>query len=215
MLRDAEVGVQRLEADARRAGRGVLLRRPAAADQDRSRRGLLQGQALAGEVDEVAQQRHHGLCHVCLERPALDRQRHSDERRDVAGCGSRAVEDALALDRSAGGLQPEPARRLLDRVQLDPDRQPRAVRRGGAREHGRREQRVRLALERTEEAAAHRRREIGRDAAEIGSREELDLEAGRAFDRRLPLHRSEVRLGVGGEQAAGQLDLQIDAELRR
>ena len=38
---------------------------------------------------------------------------------------------------------------------------------------------------------------------------------GRAFDRRLPLHRSEVRLGVGGEQPAGQLDLQIDAELRR
>ena len=48
VLRDAEVGVQRLEAD-----RGVILRRPATADQDRSRRGLLQGQALAGEVDEV------------------------------------------------------------------------------------------------------------------------------------------------------------------
>ncbi len=86
---------------------------------------------------------------------------------------------------------------------------------GSAREHGRREQRVRLALERTEQASAHGRREIRRDEAEIGSREQLDLESGRAFDRRFPLHRSEVRLGVGGEQAAGQLDLQIDAELRR
>ena len=46
-------------------------------------------------------------------------------------------------------------------------------------------------------------------------REQLDLETRRPFDRRLPLHRSEVVVGVGGEQAAGQLDLQIDAELRR
>ena len=163
----------------------------------------------------MAQQRHHGLGHVGLQRPALDRQRHSDERRDVPGRGSRAVEDSLAVDRSGRGLQPEAARSLLDRVQLDTDRQAGAVRLGGAREHGGRQERVRLALERTEEASGHRVREIGSDAAEIGGREHLHLEARRALDRSLPLHRGEVGVGVGGEQPAGQLDLEIDAELSR
>ena len=206
--------MQRLEADAGAPVSRVLLRRPAAADQDRSRRGLLQGQAARRRSRRggaaAAPRALSRAPATASSRPAAALRR-APRRRRPRFPRNRAMRSQSIAPAEVSSA--EAARPLLDRVQLDPDRQSGAVRLGGAREHGRREERVRLALERTEEAPGHRVREIRRDAAEIGGREQLHLEARRAFDRRLPLHRSEVRLGVGGEQAAGQLDLEIDAEL--
>ena len=196
-------------------GRRHRPRRPAAADDERAARGLLERQSPADVLDERAEEVLARLRDVDVQALASHRHAQPAEARDLPGPGAGGVDDPPRADRAARGRDVEPAGR---RRRRDPAHRRMRADRGAVagrpqRVERSRVERVGVALGRTPARSDHLLGEIRREAAQLRALEHVRLEPGALLDHALVVQQAQLLRRLGDHQPAGDVHLEIAVEL--